>query len=80
MILCLVCNHGFSWRIAPLERVCAQCGALHVLKSGLWTLPTGGHGHIPVPAARAIRQTASRLSVMKMVPSLGTVGERQAKS
>jgi hypothetical protein len=81
MILCLVCNHGFSWRIAPLERVCAQCGTLHVLKSGLWRLPSESNfGHAPAPAASAIRQSASRIHFMKVVPSIGMANERRAKS
>jgi hypothetical protein len=81
MMLCLVCNHGFSWRIAPLERVCAQCGSLHMLKSGLWRLPSESNpGHVHAIAARAIRQSASRIPVMRVVPNIGMANERRAKS
>lgn len=75
---CISCNHGFSLRIAPLERVCAQCGALHVLHSGLWKLGSRQSGNEKrVAAARASRQANPRLSV---VPSPTTPRERNAGS
>ena len=75
---CLSCNHGFSLRIAPLERVCAQCGALHVLHSGLWRLGSRSNGNENrVAAARGDRQAGPRLSV---VPRPNTSRERNAGS
>ena len=62
---CLSCNHGFSLRIAPLERVCAQCGALHVLQSGLWQLGARSLGNEKrLAAARGSRPAGPRLSVV----------------
>jgi hypothetical protein len=73
---CLSCNHGFSLRIAPLERVCSQCGALHVLHSGLWKLDSRSAGNEKkIAAARSGRQTGPRLSV---VQSPNTSRERNA--
>jgi hypothetical protein len=75
---CISCNHGFSLRIAPLERVCAQCGALHVLQSGLWQLGSrSAASESLLAAARGSRQTAPRLSV---VPSRTTSKERNSGS
>ena len=75
---CISCNHGFSLRIAPLERVCAQCGALHVLQSGLWQLGSRSAGNEKkIAAARSGRQGGPRLSV---VQSPGTSRERNAGS
>jgi hypothetical protein len=78
---CLVCTHGFSWRIAPLERVCAQCGSLHVLKSGVWSLGSRPNRlERPVATARATRQVPPRFAVMKVVPNLEMPAERKASS
>ena len=80
MMLCLVCNHGFSWRISPLERVCSRCGTLHALKSGIWRLPSDSNlGYAAAPALRAIRQGATRMYGMNATPSIGMANERQAK-
>jgi hypothetical protein len=79
-MLCLVCNHGFSWRIAPLERVCSSCGTLHVLKSGLWRLGSqakAAEGYVPATRT-AVRATATRVPSMKIVPSLGMTNERRS--
>lgn len=64
---CLSCNHGFSLRIAPLERVCSQCGALHVLHSGLWQLGSRSAGNEKrLAAARSGRSAGPKLSVVSM--------------
>ena len=77
-MVCLVCKHAFSWRIAPLERVCSLCGSLHTLKSGIWELRTkGNQAEAPIVVAR--RQHTARVSLMKVLPSFAAVGERQAK-
>ena len=75
---CLSCNHGFSLRIAPLERVCSQCGALHVLQSGLWQLGSRSAGNEKkIAAARNGRPSGPKLSVVQ-IPS--TSRERNAGS
>ena len=73
IMLCLVCKHGFSWRIAPLERVCAQCGTLHTLRSGVWELA-------PRPKAAASSSNGSRAHFMRIVPDSRMLTERQARS
>lgn len=78
LVVCLVCKHPFSWRIAPLERVCSQCGALHALKSGIWELKArGDHAEAPVIVAR--RQHTARVGLMKVLPSTLVANERRAK-
>ena len=78
LVVCLVCKHPFSWRIAPLERVCSQCGSLHVLRSGIWELKSrGDHAHAPVVVAR--RQHTARVSVMKILPKVLVANERRFK-
>ena len=63
----LSCKQGFSLRIAPLERVCAQCGALHVLHSGLWQLGSRSAGNEKkIAAARVGRPTGPKLSVLQI--------------
>jgi hypothetical protein len=78
VIVCLVCKHPFSWRIAPLERVCSQCGSLHVLKSGIWELKArGDHAEAPVVVAR--RQHTARVALMKVLPKTVAANERRSK-
>jgi hypothetical protein len=78
-MLCLVCNHAFSWRIAPLERVCCQCGSLHTLKSGLWRIAsqTSSAANLGTTTRSALRANSNRVPAMKIVPPLGMTGERQ---
>jgi hypothetical protein len=77
-MVCLVCKHAFSWRIAPLERVCSQCGSLHVLKSGVWELKSRGtQAEAPVVMAR--RQHTARVALMKVLPGPGSAGERRVR-
>jgi len=78
LVVCLVCKHPFSWRIAPLERVCSQCGSLHVLKSGIWALKAKGT-EAEGPVAMARRQHTSRVALMKVVPNARVAGERRSK-
>jgi len=78
LVVCLVCKHPFSWRIAPLERVCSQCGSLHVLRSGLWELKArGNHAEGPIVVAR--RQHTARVSIMKVVPKALVANERRGR-
>jgi hypothetical protein len=80
-MLCLVCNHAFSWRIGPLDRACAQCGSLHTLKSGLWELaPRSKAASLPLSSAHIPRANGSRTSLMKLVPNFGVMTERQVRS
>lgn len=74
---CLSCNHGFSLRTAPLERACARCGAVHVLRSGIWQLGSQQSGEKRVAGARGGRTEGPRLSV---VPSATTSRNRNAGS
>ena len=77
IMLCLVCKHGFSWRIAPLERVCAQCGTLHTFRSGLWELaPRSKAATLPVAAS----SNGSRANFMRIVPDSRIRTERQVRS
>lgn len=76
-MVCLICKHAFSWRIAPLERVCSQCGSLHVLKSGVWELKSTGNQAEP-PVVMARRQHTARVALMKVVTSPDT-NERRAR-
>lgn len=78
LVVCLVCKHPFSWRIAPLERVCSQCGSLHVLKSGIWELKAKGN-EAEAPVVMARRQHTARVALMKVVPSTRIAGERRSK-
>ena len=78
-MVCLVCKHAFSWRIAPLERVCSQCGSLHVLKSGVWELKTRGAQTAEAPIVMARRQHTARVALMKIVPGPGDAGERHVR-
>lgn len=78
LVVCLVCKHPFSWRIAPLERVCSQCGSLHVLKSGIWELKAKGN-EAEAPVVMARRQHTARVALMKVVPSTRVAGERRSK-
>jgi hypothetical protein len=79
IMLCLVCKHGFSWRIAPLERVCAQCGTLHTLRSGIWELaPRSKAAAVSAPAA--FHANGSRAHFMKIVPDYRVLTERQVRS
>lgn len=73
---CLSCNHGFSLRTAPLERVCARCGALHVLNSGIWQLGSRQSGEKRVAGTRGGRTERPRLSVVPSAttPRDGNVG------
>ncbi|HET7499037.1 MAG TPA: hypothetical protein VFM00_12120 [Candidatus Eisenbacteria bacterium] len=78
LVVCLVCKHPFSWRIAPLERVCAQCGSLHVLKSGIWELKSrGSQAEGPIVVAR--RQHTARVALMKVLPKTLVANERRSK-
>ena len=81
-MVCLVCNHPFSWRIAPLERVCCQCGSLHVLKSGLWEVAsqTKSNANLGTTTRTALRATATRVPTMHIVPNIGTAMARTRES
>jgi hypothetical protein len=75
---CLSCNHGFSLRIAPLERVCARCGTLHVLQSGIWRLGSrAAESDQTASSARTARQSSPKLAV---VSALVSSRERRTKS
>lgn len=78
-MLCLVCNHAFSWRIAPLERVCCQCGSLHVLKSGVWDVAsqTKSAANLGKTTRSALRANATRVPTMQIVPALEMTSERK---
>jgi hypothetical protein len=78
-MICLVCNHAFNWRIAPLERVCCQCGSLHVLKSGLWQIAskTKSATNLGTTTRTALRANATRVPSMHIVPPLDMPVERK---
>ena len=78
LVVCLVCKHPFSWRIAPLERVCSQCGSLHVLRSGLWELKArANQAEGPIVVAR--RQHTARVSLMKLLPKPLVANDRRGR-